>query len=1372
MVELETNASESILSTPTRSFDQRLSSTLSTQNPSKLISSSPSKFNLDTEISISSKNTFQKKNKKNERSFIQWMELTKISDQIYSSASKQENGNPDFIIIDNEYIAIATTKCHILFFNYKQTLLLQLKTTNLHPKTRITSMSLSIDSTYIVVGYSTGLINLWDLKKSDPIISIRPVTVHELQYNGTHHHIAHLEGTPVRRISFIGSRHTGFVSSDDSGIMLLHNGGRSLIGYYCRSKIIHGTFDISKAINDKLNYDKSILDFHLLPIGSKKDITDTMGLMSIISLNSMKIISLNPSITTEFKINKPKIENTNIGLSGHVSWYPATIDNDRKFEILPMLAFSWSNIIYVLEIKSDIKVNEFNEKQPMITIINRREFIYNESIVSLHWLNRNIIIALTRSEKMLFLSSKSLKILQEIDLMAKQLNFNTAYEKNKVGLIEKSYFGSIHTLKSNIFVFQNKNLMIGNLFNWADILLQLLEDGKYLEALEESKRQYEGDDDMALISLPDDNEIRHALMKDYLLRILKSSLKYIFNSDYETEFDFDFKKRTLLAIQTYLTVNAPPEMYDLIYEKLVENNLENLFFEVMENFIVLSKITTFSPTILRAMVTYYIDQQDINTLEQLICLLDIEQLDLDLTVSLCKEYHLNETLTYIWTSLLHDYLTPLVDSIIKIKEFNEKFDLLSENEKQQLRNDVNYVYPYISYTLTGRQYPTDKLLPYVDNPSAKLNIYYFLFSGSAISWPPTSPKIHIVADYTNEPAFPYLYAFLKYDSNGTFSCLNEAFEDDLLNDNEVVSFGSADEKFHLRVNRQYIIDILLGIFRDNTTSNFELIDFIRFAIFVSRNYPKYPQFIRIADSVAEEMIDLLCQARNLDGQSIQLLEDCELALRSLLSIYKPIDVDILILKVEKAKYYEVLLALYQSEERYVDVLNLWVKLEKTDAVKSNSRLFKPVFEIIKEALETVDNYEKKRIIKLLNDNFELFVKSNPKNIAMIVNKTCPELNMQVVNFIDQHTKFMYLKEVFNNNEYEKKMNLKIDENLRIEYLKSLIKQKKEIMDETVGNNDQYVNVEERTLELKSLDEKIKSFVLTLSELDHEITELLQDTNFEVVIAWYVNKENYQAAIDKICEVMITISKNLKSVGYSLDKENEFWKCLHLAFSITSGANNTLKACKKNLNLVEKLSLQITEICVKMFTEVTEDEKVDEKVIDIFKKVVQATFQYIINLSQEDPALFNNIFEKFLDGSSVQVTTLGDIRTVLKEVFLSYSNDTKILILIQSLVDEDIFKNFQILESLQLKGRTPKNIECESCGKKVWGGKVGNEIYESWRDQKLEQMVKDGTVNEHDDEFIHKNELFIFRCKHTYHRKCIENLGMINDNDKKCIICND
>ncbi|MGG6498804.1 UNVERIFIED_CONTAM: hypothetical protein NY603_38335, partial [Bacteroidetes bacterium 56_B9] len=64
-------------------------------------------------------------------------------------------------------------------------------------------------------------------------------------------------------------------------------------------------------------------------------------------------------------------------------------------------------------------------------------------------------------------------------------------------------------------------------------------------------------------------------------------------------------------------------------------------------------------------------------------------------------------------------------------------------------------------------------------------MYEYLFSGTAVAWPPGTKKIlHTTQNRSEEPAFPYLDLLLQFDAASFMSMLNEAFEDPFLNEND------------------------------------------------------------------------------------------------------------------------------------------------------------------------------------------------------------------------------------------------------------------------------------------------------------------------------------------------------------------------------------------------------------------------------------------------------------------------------------------------------------------------------------------------------------------------------------------------------------
>lgn len=1357
----------SILTSPSKTFDKRLSSHLSQLN-----NQSPLKNRRNDNYALLSRlenvSTFTSSSEKvlESPSTIQWNKLSKISEQIYSSTSIAEYGMPILCNVCSEYIAVGTSKQMVLLFSYSQVLLLKVQTENLTEDVSITTVSHSVDSTYMAVGYSSGHINLWDLKKTSPILSLPPVTFEELQFNGRHYHIAHLQNVPISTIEFSGTRHTSFISSDQSGMLILHKANRVLSTFFCRSRILYGEFKIGELLKLKESTKDMMLDFKALPIGSKKFITDEMQLIAYITPTALTVISTNPEVTTQVTVKNSVPIERDMGVSALVTWFPAVKDISNTQQNMPILAYCWSDQVSIVNVDAKDGSTEVGGALRTLGLINSRKVKMDEEIVNLQFLSKDILIALTRSRKLHFIAVTSLKSLKAIDLAIKQMPFIQRQKGiGDVGLIDKCFAGSIAAFKSNIFILEGDSIICGALSNWADVLLSYLTEGKYIMALEESKRQYEGDDDLPLLSLPDDDDERHELMRDYLIQIFKSCMKYLF-SDSQVSIH-GVKRITLLAIQVCLLIEAENDLYELLYEELAERGDESVFFGIMRTCILDSKIDTLSPSIMKAMVQYYIKENESEELEQLICLLDIRQLDVDLTLSLCEEFHLNEIITYVWTVLLNDYITPMIKVVKRIRELEEQRLQLNHDELEVLEADIDYIYPYISYVLTGRQFPSERTIPEELGRAAKLNIYYFLFNGSTIEWPAGSGVIHTVADHNDEPAFPYLTQLLKYNSESMLACINEAFEDEFLNDTGKAASSIGEDEHHLAVNRQYIMDVLLGVYNDHDSA-LSILDKIRFAVFVSRNYPKYYQFIRVADSLADEMIDLLCKAgcmycdKSIDIRvTDELYQDCQLGLQALLSLYKPIDIETVIMRVERAGFYQVLFSLYQSEGRFIDILRLWIRFRNDTKSELKIELVKSVPDMISYILKESSNNDIRELYKLLHDNLETIVSADPTEIAMIVCSVFPELNADVVNFKNPHLKFDYLKAIFSFQSEGGKLKKKLGKVLKTEYLRGLVNQKR-VLNESLRNaQSDLVYIMDTQESLKSLTIKIKSFVNTLEELDDKSMEILQGEP-DIVVSWYIAHDNIQAAIDAICGRLKDETHLMLEGGYHIETEDNVWKNFNTAFAVLRSTKNVLSMKEDGTTLKERLVLQIVETCVGLFTEVNEVGTTNKALLDLYKRLVQTAFSQIMNLNQENPKSFGNVFNRFLDGSSAQITTLGDVRLILREIFISYTNNEKVLNLIRNLVDEDIYLKLAELEELKVVGRSSQNIECETCGKRIWGSKVGNQIYELWRDHKQEVEV--------DDALSRRNELIIFKCHHSFHRKCIENMGMVDDASKKCIIC--
>lgn len=1366
-----------------RFFDQRLRTNFNTTQliPTGLVSSV-----IEKESSLDSPN-------------LTWGRLRKIGDIIFSIENQRLNGSPTVMVTSDSSIAFGTDKSVIYIFSLQQELTHIVKTSNLKLMLTITCIAFSYDSTYIVVGYSNGYINLWDLTKTDPIITVKPVTLHELHHNGSHFTVGHIEGAAIRNLEFVGARHTSFLSSDHRGMLFFHNGGRSILGFYCNSKILIGKYDFGV-----IDYTKAILGFNGLPLGRLEHESDLLGLVGFITPQALVVVSTKPKFKTQYKIGRSSLVDSKLDLTGCLFWFPVS-QIDNKFRA-PSLVFAWSNVLIILDVSTSKHKDEYDEVEVTLDFINKRRWTCLDSITVIRQFNSDVIFVMTKTQRAYFVSRKDLTTLKEFDLVHRNLKYIDIFVDNDIGLDTQSYSQSLNCFKSNIFIFDKREVSIGSLSNWADILMVLINSEKYIEALSVSRDQYLGKTDLLLIGLPEDDTIRHGLVRRYLVQIFKTSMKSMFQKPKDTvisDDDIDQKEKysTLLhfCLETCIVIEADSELYDLLFDVLSSNGYENLFFQELEEFILTSKISVLSPTILKAMVEYYFTSGNPAVLESMICLLDITQLDIDFTLTICKKYNLNDTLSYIWSTILGDYFTPIVDALKQIKSFNEDSTLTTQ-QKFEIYQNVSYVYPFIAYTLTGRQYPTDKPINHDKFTAAKLNIYYFLFSGSAISWPPNTPKFHVVNDYHYEPAFPYLHALLRFDSKNMIASLNEAFEDEILNEDELDFNTISSNKYQLKVNRQYIIDILLSMFNDD---DFKLsfIDKIYISMFISRNYPKFQQFIKLAGSITQDLIMLFCKIGKIYHSKLsldelkekyeitadefaqltpELLQDCELSLQSLLSVYKPIDIQPILIEIEDAKYYNMMFSIYKAENMYQNILDLWIKLQaekipcetnddknpflETGTEINVKNIFQSVPNMVHNALKCTPSSQISEVVNIIAKHFNLFVINDPKGIAKIVTMDYPTLAKEVMLLKDSKSKFVFLREMFELASQGKSLNTSISGNYRLkfEYIKGLIQD----LDYCRNSGG----------DISRSKSELTKFVLGIGKLDEDMIKLLKNSNNEIerniLVDYFVREGKYETAYEILINSIKSLSQLLESEGFTIERENEMTKSFNRCFSITESSDDLLTETSRldsDLTLRETILLRTVEYAVQLFTAGKGKEASSENensIYVMYKKIVSISFSYITNISKSNSQSFGNILEKYLSRPSVKITVLGDMRAVFNEVFFSSVNDEQIMVLIKKLVEADIFEDFEMIQSLKQKGWTCVNTECEICGKRIWGSLIGNEVYESWKDH---QMMLVNLIEDVDKQRDEKLQVYVFQCKHAYHTKCLEGMGMPY-RDKKCILC--
>lgn len=607
------------------------------------------------------------------KSKFQWSNILQV---INSLDFLIEYGSTTYIQPTSIYIAVGTTKGHVVVFNYLQAIKfvltpeLEENDSEYLSDLSVSSILFSSDLTMLVCGNVQGVITIWELNTSKPYFAIKPITLEErFQLKDGHLNL------PIIRVDLIDN--TKVVSVDSSGIINYHLGVKSLLAKSFNTQKIMGPNDVKESSKETF-YDNSIL-----PYGSSHQITDEIGFMAVITSLFMKVVSLksmnNPNnlyIKTHFKIMKPKNLKPKFGC---VNWFPCMqsgsgVTNAR-------LAYSWDKYLYIAELDNssfpdnfvDV-INDLKDKDkslPTLPMNKMCKMEHTSIINSLQWISLSLLLVFGADLTILYYEGGLNVINSEPLPILKPLNWD----------------GNIKTVKNRIILLEPNNIKVGKTISWNEQLLELIKLGDYENALKAAWYFYTSNDQqLVLFNLPDKKTIA-----SYLTKIMDGGIGNV--------------KFSAPILEVYFKVASIIE-YDM--DDLFEAVDNELFFDSIEPFLVSGEIRMLSATILKQLVIYYTSQKK-SLITEILCTIDVTFLDIDLSIHLFRENGLNDGIIFIYNYLLHDYSTP----------FN--------NFLQDLKPEV---FLYLAYILTGRQYPIDQYIDYGYEEDARRQITQILFTPS------------------------------------------------------------------------------------------------------------------------------------------------------------------------------------------------------------------------------------------------------------------------------------------------------------------------------------------------------------------------------------------------------------------------------------------------------------------------------------------------------------------------------------------------------------------------------------------------------------------------------------------------------------------
>lgn len=1317
---------------------------------------------------------------------VRWTKLRKLNGQAFSEVGKRNFGAPTCVAV-SAHVVLGTSKGIILMFDFNQNLKMIIGPGSKAVESgAITSIAISGDHTTVGGGHADGSIFTWDTSRpAKPFLHIPPLDAAQLEHRTVD---GHIPGVAITHLGFLGTRHTAMVSADDRGMAFSHlaTRGTGSFGRTVKTTRILGRYpDAKPALAGKPLKPSTVLAFGPLPLGNIERATDGMGLTAMLTPYLLVIVSTTPIAQTQHKSARPKEVAAHSAMTGCLAWFPSVKlkvpDPASGGQIAKAkLVYCWSNVLTVLEVE-EIPAED-KDKPASLKFKARSRWKCEEAIVAVQWLSRSVLTVLTISQRLIVLEDRSMRMTEGFDLIGRHIYHADLFSKQLHSLVEQldeedtsmhgvvadAFYMSFKTYKNRIFLLGFNDVSIGSLSNWADRLIALMENGDYVGAIQLATSYYTGDADKLTVGLPEDSTVRHTMVRDKLMEIMSASLKYAFGQRQKDPAAADDNHLQDLAETCFTACQSLGEtdfLFDEMYEWYEDAGVQGIFLEILEPYILEQKIQMLPPGVVKALVTHYVGKGLESRLEEMLCHMNTMTLDLDQVTSLCKQNGLYDALIYVWNQALGDYITPLIDLLALLvplmKEADEEpsSDILNEEHSGV---SALKIFPYLSYVLTGRIYPTGDILDHEPSMKAKAELYWFLFSGKSIAWPKGNSKKFLTRPSQNdEPSFPYLRMILKFDAPSFLSTLNEAFEDGFLNDSpeKQVNAGARgdlpeEQIFGLTVDRQYIVSILIELMNPN---DFAPEDTIYLDMFVARNLPKYPQYLLLPGSALTKVLTGLC---NFPGPD--LADDAQLSAEYLLSVYHPPDLPTLMPLFKQAGFYRILKRQYRLDKTYGMLVQTYFEdPEDRDGI----------FDCIAEILRQQAGLTRRQIQdvhQVLRENSKELVDLDPERAAKVIETHASELHPHILQTTtdEPEQQFRYLKAIL-------EPAAERPEDFKASRERDLIEQYVQLMCKfDPGHVSDYVGIVQATN----------------LRLDKLLPTMEETGVIDAAVVLMAREGQIKEAMDRLVKHLHTLESALQGLFAGVKEDSEvadlqfateellvgLQKYTHVGIWLCQGQTKTAKKstgiqrkqksqADDDLSPDELLWLSLIDSSVQITRRVSsaiqemanqaafkaekgkqingsapQKQDVDsEKLIAILRTLVQHTFTALLTATSTpatpppggphrvvtpssgagDNLAFLRILRAFLTKAAASSPNLADLRAVLQSIFAAYAYEESILRLSNRLLERSLFVSVKQATELRQRGWRPRGSTCEACGVRVWGpGAVTPAIIDAWEEK--------------------------------------------------------
>ncbi|KAG8934238.1 Vacuolar protein sorting-associated protein 8 [Tulasnella sp. 408] len=1099
----------------------------------------------------------------------------------------------------------------------------------------------------------------------------------------------------------------------------------------------------------------AILAMAPLPLGTSPHPTDNYNLIALLTPAKLVVVGLRPTPRTWHRKHRPLSEETGSqeenGASkwrGCVAWYPSVVmsstgevpaagkqvetkSSRRKGQepeaeqppSTPTLAYSWDRNVRLLRTREEVVRQSVEDKKiggGKKKVVDVGQVVFEEAgawqteadVMAMQWLNVNQLIVLTTTHLEVY-DVRSSSLVERIHMTASSL---TSLQPASTDGTDLRVSHSLRVYKGKLFVLGRQYLRVGTLLSWADRILAFVEDGDFLNAIDLTRTYYTGNAPGNKNGLPEDPTHLREVVGQKLRDLMVASAAYAFSEDRMTDrthFTPDgrgvdrtslFEGLVVSCIKAALALDDYEFLYENLYEKYESSGITSIFLRQMEPFILDSSLRMVPTYIAQQLIAMHGERGEYDAAEKVIWHLDPLHLDSNQAIKLCQQYELWDAMIYVYTLVLKDFVSPFVELLGLVRKVRQK--ALDRSANGPIHRDSESTdslaermvpkaykaYSYLESALSGLTYPSQEALPDGLAEVAKKDVYHFLFSGHSVFWPHgAGGKLVLTADYEGgaEPTYPYLRLLLRFDAEAFLNALDIAFEDSYLNDSPQ------------GISRQAITNILLKLVSPEESMSPDLsssdITFIR--IFVSRNVPKYPQFIEIPPTAQQNLLIGLATDRDLSTR-----EDRQLAAEFLLSAYTPHSRDQLVEFFEEAGFYRILRSWYRSDREWSSLFMTFVR----DPDVLLDELFGSISNLLNTAMRSEKGVLPPDLTSVVVDTLPQLLELGVTATASVIDRFFPEYHSTALEALgsgETYKQFVYLRTL----------------------VEPLPNSESPATSRQPENASRHLDQPGRNLYLRLLCQYDPAALIPLLQRvpdnyydTSEVVEEVEASGIYDVTVWLLDREGKVAdAFAKVESQSRLGGLKLADILASTPSEDECRRAVEQQTRLVEMGTELCRRHSSSSNTVSGLTsedmwFQLLESQIEMVQSVASaalkleqddagaSSPLGNKVLTELRTLLQGTFTQLLSNSTSTDVSFPRLFKRLVDSTSASRTsTKGlytEFRLILTGMLDSYRSEGDFLTLNNRLIQQDLHGVIAEGVKARTRGWRPKNVYCTQCDK--------------------------------------------------------------------------